>query len=342
MAKRNAFRPFTPDPAQMALRPAVSGNSINGLGETAPRAPRMVYWAPDPDQIPHGAMQRWFYQVDPNNAHLAQAREARAKLLAEPMAELQGEPVQRSPREWNEALAAVATGADFEMWGVAEVDPAWVYEGQQVPQSRIVVLGVAHAYEALATAPEATAGAEVVRQYGRAAAAAKAVAGWLRQQGWDAEPVTGPMTTKIALIPPAMACGFGELGKHGSLINAEYGSSFRLSAVLTDVPFAPMPNREFGVDAFCTNCRVCEDACPPEAIAPAKQIVRGALKWYVDFERCLPFFNQTHGCAICIAVCPWSRPGVGLNLAAKLARRSARGGEASAGAPAPTASTRSP
>ena len=28
-----------------------------------------------------------------------------------------------------------------------------------------------------------------------------------------------------------------------------------------------------------------------------------------------PFFNQTHGCAICIAVCPWSRPGIGLALA---------------------------
>ena len=52
--------------------------------------------------------------------------------------------------------------------------------------------------------------------------------------------------------------------------------------------------------------------------------VRGVEKWYVDFDKCLPFFNQTRGCAICIAVCPWSRPGVGLNLAAKLARRAER------------------
>ena len=51
-------RPFTPDPAQIALKPAISGNAINGLGETAPRRPRTVYWAPDPDTIAHGAMQR--------------------------------------------------------------------------------------------------------------------------------------------------------------------------------------------------------------------------------------------------------------------------------------------
>jgi hypothetical protein len=198
VTRANPFRPFRPDPAQVALRPCVSGNHINGLGETVPRAPSMVYWAQDPDTIPHGAMQRWFYQVDPDNPHLASARAARAGLLAEPMPEVEGAAVQRSPEEWNAALSAFARSADFEMWGVAAMDPAWIYEGQQAAQSRIIVLGVAHEYAAIATAPAATAGAEVVRQYGRAAAAAKAVSAWLRRQGWEAEPVTGPMTTKVA------------------------------------------------------------------------------------------------------------------------------------------------
>ena len=324
MPKPNPHRPFTPQPAQMALRPAVSGNAINGLGEAQVRPPRMVYWAPDPDTIAHGAMQRWFYGVDPHNPHLARAREQRARVLAVPMAELSGAPVERSAADWSAAFTAFAAGADFDSWGVAAMDPAWVYEGQQVAQRRIIVLGFAHAFDAIRTAPEASAGAEVVRQYGRAAAAAKAVAGWLRQQGWDAEPVTGPMTTKVALIPPALACGLGELGKHGSLINPEHGASFRLSAVLTDAPLPATPPRHFGVDEFCRHCRVCEDACPPFAIGPEKQVVRGVVKWYVDFDRCLPFFNQTHGCAICVAVCPWSLPGVGLNLAAKLARRAGR------------------
>ncbi len=321
MARPNPHRPFTPDPAQMALRPALSGNAINGLGEPAPRQPRMVYWAGNPDDIPHGAMQRWFYQVDPQNPHLARARAARAQLLEQPLVPLQGAPVQRSAQEWDQVLSQYVAGIDVDMFGVAMMEPRWVYEGQQVAQSRIIVLAVAHDYAQIATAPASTAGAEVIRQYGRAAAGVKSVAGWLRNQGWDAEPVTGPMTTKVALIPPAIACGLGELGKHGSLINPEYGSSFRLSAVLTDAPFSPTPKRAFGVDDFCRNCRICEDACPPEAIAPDKQLVRGTQKWYVDFDRCLPFFNQTHGCAICIAVCPWSRPGVGLNLAGKMARR---------------------
>jgi Pyruvate/2-oxoacid:ferredoxin oxidoreductase delta subunit len=281
----------------------------------------VVYWAPNPDSIAHGALQRWFYTVDADNPHIKEARADRARRMSAPMAEVAGAPAQRTPEAWLAALQALAGEADFDMCGVAEMDARWIYEGQHVPQRRIIVLGFRHDYAAIETAPEPTAGAEVIRQYGRAAAASKDVAGWLRRQGWDAEPVTGPMTTKVMLIPPAAACGFGELGKHGSLINAEFGASFRLSAVLTDAPLAPTPRRTFDVDQFCMHCRVCENACPPEAIGPAKQTVRGVDKWYVDFDRCLPFFNQTQGCGICIAVCPWSRPGVGANLAAKHARR---------------------
>jgi epoxyqueuosine reductase len=320
MANPNRYRPFIPDPAQVALKPEISGNAINGRGETMVRRPRVVYWAQNPDTIAHGAMQRWFHQVDPGNSHLQRAREERAKRTATPMPDVEGTPVERHPEEWNAEISKLAKGGDFDMWGVASMDPAWVYEGEHVAQKYIIMLGFAHDYAQIKTAPEATAGAEVVRQYGRAAAAAKSVAGWLRRQGWDGEPVTGPMTSKVLMIPPAIACGFGELGKHGSLINVEFGSSFRLSAVLTNAPFAPTQQRTFEVDRFCTSCRICENACPPEAIGPVKQLVRGVEKWYVDFDRCLPFFNQTHGCGICVAVCPWSRPGVGYNLAAKLAR----------------------
>lgn len=324
MPRKSPHRPFIPDPAQMALAPEVSGNTINGLGETAPRRPRMVYWAPDPDTIPHGRMQRWFYSVRPDHPALVAARADRQEILDTPMADVAATRVDHAPADWTAALDRFVADGTCEMTGVAEMQPGWVFEGYEIPQSRVIVLGVQHDYEAIAKAPEPDAGGEVVRQYGRAAGAAKTVANWLRDQGWEAEPVTGPMTGALALIPPALACGFGELGKHGSIINPEMGASFRLSAVLTDAPFAPTPPRDFGIDAFCAACRVCEDACPPQALSPEKQTVRGVSKWYVDFDRCLPFFNETHGCAICIAQCPWSRPGVGLNLAEKLARRAAR------------------
>jgi epoxyqueuosine reductase len=324
MPRPNKHRPFTPDPAQTALAPAVSGNAINGLNEPDPRRPRMVYWAPDPSDIPHGPMQGYFYQQSAQVPEFGERRAQRMEVTKAAMPPLAETARQATPEAWTADLDAFVASGLCDMTGVAEMDPDWVFEGHDIPQSRVIMLGVQHDYDAIATAPEATAGLEVVDQYIRAAQAAKTVAGWIRTQGWEAEAVTGPMTGALAMIPPALACGFGELGKHGSIINPEFGASFRLSAVLTDAPFAPTPPRAHGVDDFCQNCRICEDACPPEALSAEKQTVRGARKWYVDFDKCLPFFNQTHGCAICIAVCPWSRPGVGLNLAAKLARRADR------------------
>lgn len=330
MARRNPHRPFEPDPAQLALRPAISGNAINGLGEGARRRPSTVYWAPDPDTIPHGAMQRWFYTVDPGHPAFAEERARRQGILDAPLPPVAPRAEVRSPEAWTDALSALVADGWCEKTGVAEIDPAWVYEGHEIGLPRVLMFGVAHDYDEISHAPKPRAGAEVMRQYRRAAAVAKHAAGWLREAGWQAEPVTGPMTGALALIPPALACGFGELGKHGSVIDRDLGSSFRLSAVLTDAPFAPTPPQEHGIDGFCAACRICEDACPPEAISPVKQQVRGVWKWYVDFDRCLPFFNQTQGCAICIAVCPWSRPGVGPGLAAKLTRRAARQADAAA------------
>jgi hypothetical protein len=50
-------------------------------------------------------------------------------------------------------------------------------------------------------------------------------------------------------------------------------------------------------------------------------------KWYVDFDKCVPYFVKTLGCAICIEVCPWSEPGRGAGLSERmLGRRRARGG----------------
>ena len=186
------------------------------------------------------------------------------------------------------------------------------------------MLGVAMDHETLATAPEPTSAMEVHRQYNRGTAAARAVADWIRLRGHEAEGHGGPGAGPVQMVPAAIEAGFGELGKHGSIINRQLGSSFRLAAVLTDAPLTPTSADSFGVDEFCAGCRVCTDACPPDAIAPDKRLVRGETKWAVDFDRCLPYFALSYGCGICIAVCPWSKPGAGPRLAANMERKQRR------------------
>lgn len=322
MAK-SPYKPFTPKPEQVALIPPESGNDINGLGEKEFRRAQPIYWH-DPDSLAHGKLQSWFYTQNADDPAIIKSREDRAEILAIEVPAVSGEPLQQSADEWTRELKAHVTTLDLELFGITALNADWAFEGVDLPQKWIIMIGLAHDYEQIKTAPAMTAGAEVVRQYGRGSKAAKDIATWIRQRGWDATPQGGPMAGPLLLIPPAIECGFGELGKHGSIINKDYGSSFRLAAVLTDIPLVPTERAYYDVDDFCSRCQVCANACPPEAIMPEKVHVRGELKWYVDFDKCIPFFNENAGCAICIAVCPWSIPGRGERIVQQLQRRAAK------------------
>ena len=136
-----------------------------------------------------------------------------------------------------------------------------------------------------------------------------------------------PVSGKVNIIPAAIAAGIGELGKHGSIMSRELGANMRLSYVLTELPLVPAEQQlDFGVDDFCLNCRLCTNACPPQAISDDKQLVRGVERWYVDFDKCVPYFSERRSCGICLAVCPWARPEVSISELSKkmLTRREQR------------------
>jgi len=153
-----------------------------------------------------------------------------------------------------------------------------------------------------------------MRRCGRSGLIAMRVGRGLRSRGFPAKADGDPNATDILHIPLAVRAGLGQLGKHGSMISREHGSNFRLAAVLTDMPLAPDAPEDIGVDDVCTHCRRCVIDCPPDAIHEEKQWIRGEQRWYVDFDKGVPYFTKTYGCAICIEVCPWSEPGRGQTL----------------------------
>lgn len=311
--------PFKPDPAQMALWPKASGNQINGLGERDFRQPHHVYWS-DPENSVFGDVQKWFYTKN-DTPELNAGRVARRKVEAVPLAPLASTAIEQSSEKWSDALKAEAERLGADQVGIAKMNPDWVFEGWDVPYKYILVMAIAMDYEKMTAAPEPSAGVEVVHQYTRGMHISKQLASWLRQQGHDAKPEHGPFADCMVLTPPALAAGLGELGKHGSIINRELGSCFRLAAILTNLPLISDNPDDFGAEEFCVSCQVCIKNCPPDAIMSEKQTVRGVEKFYVDFDKCLPFFNEHAGCAICVTVCPFSRPEIGGNLVAKLAKR---------------------
>jgi Pyruvate/2-oxoacid:ferredoxin oxidoreductase delta subunit len=231
--------------------------------------------------------------------------------------------IEKSKEEWTDLVKDVGVKSGAVAIGITKMRPEWVIDTFDVPYETVITIGVAMDFENLKTAPEVPSAIEVIKKYGEAHLVSHAIANFIHEQGWDAISYGGSNNVPILLIPPAIESGLGELGKHGSIINRENGSVMRLGALVTNMPLNMDTPDVFGVDDFCMNCKACQNACPPEAIHPEKKMVRGLVKWYVDFDKCLPYFNENTGCGICLAVCPWSRPDVPQNLIKKIAKKKA-------------------
>ncbi len=318
---RIAGEEYRPSLLHRLLSPRrTSGNAINGLGEAAFRRPRPIYHTFD-HAVPHRFAQIPFYlrcmQVP---AALAVVISVELMKLRQP-APVAPLAVEDTPESWSGRIKTFALENGADVVGITRFDPAWTFEGHQFDYRWIVMLGQAMDLAELASAPSGRALAVAMRTYLRGHRVARKLADWLRGQGWLAEGSGKPMLNGVNMIPAAVAAGLGELGKHGSLINRRHGSLLRLAMVLTDVPLMDDGNQVIGVDEFCASCQLCTSRCPPRAIFDEKQLVRGERKWYVDFDKCVPYFNEARGCGICLAVCPWSQPGVSEGLAAKMLRR---------------------
>jgi epoxyqueuosine reductase len=300
----------------------ISGNPINGVGETTPRRPSPFFWHP-PDQHPWGDLQMVARQSSrkcPGSTEAFQAAYTYPELNAVSPTRNQA-PVE----ELTEEVRNFALTHEADDVGIAPLEPTYVFEGYTIEHLWVIVLALAHNYERLREVPsDETNGigvCDVGDQYARGTRSSYNLANWIRSQGYQADPYPGPMAGALLLIPPAIAAGLGELGKHGSLISPRFGSGVRLAGVTTDMPLLRTAPRRFGADEFCANCQVCTQACPPGAITPGKQMVRGVERWYVDFDKCIPYFAEAASCGICIAECPWTRPSVRPKLLATMARK---------------------
>jgi ferredoxin len=303
----------------------VSGNPINGLGETNPRRPSPFFWHP-PDQHPWGDLQiaaRQSSRSCPGAGAAFQAAYSYPELIS-----VAAEQKAAAAEQFSVAASSFALANEADAFGIAPMNPLYTFAGYTIEEPWVIVLAFAHNYQRLKEVPsDETNGVgvcDVGDQYARGTRASYAVANWIRAQGYHANPYPGPMAGALVLIPPAIAAGLGELGKHGSLISRQFGAGVRLAGVTTDMPLVATKADRFGADDFCRTCQACSHACPPGAISEQKQMVRGVERWYVDFDKCIPYFAEAASCGICIAECPWTRPDARPKLLATMARRLAQ------------------
>ena len=307
---------FPPAQYAYAYRAApVSGNIINGVGETTLRRARPVFHGSGLRRMEWEMLELFFLMTMPFRLFWP-------GVISRWVLRKGDGPVNpvRTPVADEIAMAAEIKRLTMELGagavGISRVTDKALYEGYTTPFKHAISIAFPMDYQEMGQVTKPRGGIETMRCYIEIAKIAVAVAEHIRGLGWPARAYSE--SSDVLHIPQAIESGIGELGKHGSLINRELGANFRLATVLTDLPLALDHPVDIAVDDLCLNCRRCTVDCPAEAISDTKQMVRGAEKWYVDFDRCIPYFVKTFGCGICIQVCPWSVPGRGPALSEKL------------------------
>jgi Pyruvate/2-oxoacid:ferredoxin oxidoreductase delta subunit len=197
-------------------------------------------------------------------------------------------------------------GADAA--GIAACDHRFVFtQAQDLNHTAVIVFGIAMSYDNMADIGPRSQD-EVHRVYHKLDDIGVRVAQQIAAYGYSA--AMQPNEGDIPLVAMAYLAGLGELGKHGSLISPDLGSSFRLGAISTDMPLQVDGPRDFGFDEVCLKCRMCERFCPGDAIKPEKKVVNGIERWHVDTPACEPWFHKLYGCKICLMVCPLNSRGI--------------------------------
>ncbi len=314
------MKPLDPPTADYAFAyrdPPRSGNDINGLGVPDKIQAREIFHSSGREPIEWAALERFFGLTNPWDI-------VKVVLRNRWQLRLSNGPTAKNRVEAGDPQAMAAQIKDKArefgagIVGITQLTDSEVLKDYAPPHRTAIMIGHPMNREDMTHAPQTRAGVEVLRAYFEVARSAIRTAAYIRSLGWPAQAYGESKCSGILHLPLAERAGLGQLGKHGSLISREFGSNFRLSAVLTDMPLALDGPADIGVDDLCASCRRCVADCPPDAIFNDKQMVRGVTKWYVDFDKCVPYFTKTFGCAICIEVCPWSEPGRGPKLSEKL------------------------
>ena len=210
-----------------------------------------------------------------------------------------------------EALARAAGAKDI---GYVRVPRDAIFRDKGIPHEYAIVFTVEMDQEPIETAPSFECMHEVAHGYKNLAVIGNKLATFMRTHGFAAYPGTalGGLTDYPHL---AELAGLGAIGYHGLLISPGEGARLRINTIYTNITNLPTlqaqrkENEHLWVRDFCAMCRKCVRSCPVDAIYDQPQPRGNGGMQSIDHATCRDYFTQNYGCAVCLAVCPFSHSG---------------------------------
>lgn len=216
-----------------------------------------------------------------------------------------------SPEDAARQLKARALAFGADIVGICTIEPSDVYRGRLVTERFAIAVGQRMRWREFQVVPSRASAIECLRVYYTLGEAVIQLADYVRSLGYSCE-VEHPIgDSNLMHIPIGLKAGFGELGRHGSIIHPRLGPLFRMGSVATSIELAVDHPIDAGIAKFCDTCRACRKYCPPQAIPDERSPEAGKDhlgydRYVVDTGRCFPYFSKHSYCSICLPVCVYN------------------------------------
>lgn len=248
-------------------------------------------------------------EIDAVDAYLKEIRELQYPRFDGPV-----EPERRAFAGEAEAAAdlkAKARELGADIVGICRIEPSDVYRGRTVEGTHAIAVGQRMRWREFQVVPSRESAIECLRVYATLGEVVIGLAEYVRSLGWACT-VEHPIGDSDLLhVPIGLKAGFGELGRHGSIIHPELGPLFRMGSVATSMPLAIDHPIDAGIAKFCDTCRACRIYCPADAVPDERSKTAGKDhlgndRYVVDTGRCFPYFAKHNYCSICLPVCVYN------------------------------------
>lgn len=265
---------------------------------------------------PAFSWEDWYAGVGGRNNSLPEVTDYLHKIYHEQFPRFHGtvaenKKVFASPKAASLHLKEKAKEFGADLVGICEIEPSDLYKGRSIDEKYAIAIGGRMRYRAFQKVPSKEAAIECMRIYHHLGEVIIKFAEYIRSLGYSCE-IEHPIgDSNLLHIPIALKAGFGELGRHGSIINPELGPLFRLGSVATSIPMQIDYPIDAGIAAFCDKCKACRIYCPADAVPDERSKTAGKDhlgndKYKIDTGKCFPYFRDHYYCSACLPVCVYN------------------------------------
>ncbi|MBL7820009.1 MAG: hypothetical protein JNL65_05290 [Saprospiraceae bacterium] len=216
-----------------------------------------------------------------------------------------------SPEAASNIIKVKAQEFGADIVGICKIEATDIYKGKQVTETHAIALGQRMLWRKFQVVPSQESAIECLRVYHTLGETVIQLAEFIRSLGYTCK-VEHPIGDSDLLhIPIGLKAGFGELGRHGSIIHPKLGPLFRMGSVICSIEMSCDQPINAGIGKFCDICKACRIYCPAKAIPDHRSPEAGKDhigldRYVVDTGKCFPYFASHYYCSACLPVCVYN------------------------------------